>query len=368
VTVEELRLQVRGFLAQQLAAGEFVPMCDAWLSGYSAPFSARLGERGWIGVTWPRRYGGQELSQLHRFVIIEELLVAGAPVAAHWIADRQSGPSILRYGTEAQKQRFLPEIAAGRHFFAIGMSEPDSGSDLASVRTTATRIEGGWRINGRKLWTSQGHRSQHMIALCRSSVEPDRHAGLSQFIIDLAAPGVTINPIQLIDGGADFNEIVLDDVVLGDDALLGEEGDGWSQVTQELVFERGGPERFLSVFQLVRAAIARAADTSANRQLLGQTVADLWALQQLSKSIVTGSGSDRPAALDAAITKDLGTRLEQQLIERAARLVDSEADPGSALEFERLLAQAQLHSPGFTIRGGTVEILRGVIAKLSGVR
>jgi acyl-CoA dehydrogenase len=365
----ELGLRVRRFLARHRDSGTFIPGCDAWLSGFSPSFSALLGEQGWIGVTWPVQYGGQGLEQRHRFAVTEELLAAGAPVAAHWTADRQSGPSILQYGTEEQKRSILPGIAAGRCFFAIGMSEPDSGSDLASVRTTAKKTDSGWVLTGRKLWTSHAHHAHKMIALCRTApAGEDRHAGLSQFIVDLQSPGITVNPVRLIDGGHHFNEVVLDDVPLPDQALLGIEGQGWKQVTQELTFERGGPERYMSTFPLVAAALARVTASPASRQAIGKIVADLWSMRQLSLGVLAESTAGRPADRNAAITKDLGTRLEQSLIDEVRQLVATEADPTASDEYERLLAEAILHSPGFTIRGGTTEILKGVIAKMSGLR
>jgi len=207
---EELRAQVREFLG----SWAFTPRCDSWLTGADPAFSRALGERGWLGMTLPERYGGHGRSPLERFVVIEELLAAGAPVGAHWIADRQTGPSILAHGTEEQKQRFLPAIARGEGFFAIGMSEPDSGSDLASVRTRAeVDGEGGWRLNGTKVWTSGAHIAHAILLLARSApLENDRHAGLSQFIVPLPSEGVTIRPILGLSGEHHFNEVVFDDV------------------------------------------------------------------------------------------------------------------------------------------------------------
>jgi acyl-CoA dehydrogenase len=241
-SAEELRAEVREFLSCEITAGAFSPRCDSWFGEYSPEFSRKLGERGWLGMTWPKRYGGHERSALERFVVTEELLAAGAPVASHWIADRQSGPSILRHGTEEQKKRFLPAIARGECFFSIGMSEPESGSDLASVRTGAERVGGGWRVNGTKIWTGGAHRSHHVIVLCRTSPpeERDRHAGLSQLILDFSAPGMTVTPIRLLTGEHVFNEVIMEDVEVPDGMVLGNIGDGWRQVTSELAFERTG--------------------------------------------------------------------------------------------------------------------------------
>lgn len=247
-----LRAEVREFLHEELAVGSFSPACDSWFSQYSPEFSRKLGECGWLGMTWPERYGGRERSAIERFVVTEELLAAGAPVTAHWIADRQSGPSILRYGTEEQKQKFLPDIARGECFFSIGMSEPESGSDLASVKTYAEPTDEGWRITGNKIWTGGAHRAHYFIILCRTSPESeDRHAGLSQFIVDLSSQGLTVEPIRLLTGEHVFNEVVLEGVEVPESMLLGRLGDGWKQVTSELAYERSGPERFLSTFPLL---------------------------------------------------------------------------------------------------------------------
>ena len=187
----ELRSEVREFLAAERAAGRFIAACDAWLSGWDESFSRRLAERGWIGMTIPPEYGGHGRSALERYIVVEELLAAGAPVAAHWISDRQVGPNLLRYGSESLKRRYLPAIAQGTCYFAIGMSEPDAGSDLAAVRTTGTRVDGGWTVSGTKIWTSGAHRAHALIALLRTG-PPDgrqRHVGLSQLLIELDQPG-----------------------------------------------------------------------------------------------------------------------------------------------------------------------------------
>src|SRR5437660_12074584 len=176
---EKLRKEVRAFLAEEIAAGTFDPHSPQGGDKDVPGFSKRVGERGWIGLTWPKKYGGHERSFLERYVLLEELLAAGAPAGAHWVAERQSGPLLLRFGTEAQRERFLPTIVRGEAYFAIGMSEPDSGSDLASIRTRAVRKDGGYVVNGTKVWTSNAHRSQHAIALFRTAVVPDKkHEGL----------------------------------------------------------------------------------------------------------------------------------------------------------------------------------------------
>ena len=221
--------------------------------GHDAAFSAALGRRGWIGMTWPKRYGGGERTFFERYVVTEELLAAGAPVSAHWIADRQSGPLLLRYGTEAQRERYLPPITRGESYFSIGMSEPDSGSDLASVRTSAARCAGRLRrqrhegVDDRRASQSLHHRAG------ADRARPARAAtqGLTQLIIDLHGDGVKVRPIRNIAGDEDFNEVVFTDCFVPDDQVVGRPGNGWEQVTSELSYERSGPERFLSAFRVL---------------------------------------------------------------------------------------------------------------------
>jgi alkylation response protein AidB-like acyl-CoA dehydrogenase len=361
----DLRDQVRDFLAGELQAGSFVPRCDSWLTGFDAQFSRRLGERGWIGVTFPKQYGGVGADPFARFVIAEELLAAGAPVAAHWIADRQSGPSILRFGTEEQRQRYLPGIIRGELFFAVGMSEPDAGSDLAAVRTRAERVDGGWLVNGTKVWTSHAHHAHHMLTLVRTSPADAtrRHAGLSQFVIDLASPGVRCNPIRLISGAHHFNEVVLDGVFVADDQVLGTAGEGWTQVTHELAYERSGPERILSTFPLLEAARTTLASTTEGRRLVARLTAELWTLRAMSIAVTAELQAGRTPNVEAATVKDLGTRFERDLVHAVAGALGVEPDPEARGTLPGILAGALLQAPGFTLRGGTTEILRGIVAK-----
>ncbi|HEU5159060.1 MAG TPA: acyl-CoA dehydrogenase family protein [Streptosporangiaceae bacterium] len=363
-----LREQVRAFLADELAAGRFVPRCDAWLSGWDPDFSRRLAERGWVGMTIPAEYGGGGRGLPERHVVTVELLAAGAPVAAHWIADRQTAPSLLRFGGEAVKRRFLPAISRGECFFAIGMSEPDSGSDLASVRTRAVPTDGGWLVEGRKVWTSGAHRAHAFFVLCRTGERgADRHAGLSQLIVPLDAPGVEIRPIRLLTGEEHFNEVILDRVFVPHEMVLGEIGAGWHQVTSELAVERSGPERFMSTYPLLVALVERLRATGRhdNGELgeLGELFAELLVLRRLSWSIACRMERGGSPEVDAALVKDLGTAFERKVVEAARRLAPAEPDITAADPYERLLAEAVLHTPGFTLRGGTTEILRQIVAR-----
>jgi alkylation response protein AidB-like acyl-CoA dehydrogenase len=373
----ELRSQVRGFLSAERTAGRFVPACDAWLSGWDESFSRRLADHGWVGMTIPREYGGQGRSALERYVVVEELLAAGAPVAAHWVSDRQVGPNLLRYGSEPLKRRYLPVIAQGACYFAIGLSEPDAGSDLAAVRTTGTRVDGGWTVSGTKIWTSGAHRAHALIALLRTG-PPDgrqRHVGLSQLLIELDQPGVTIRPIISMTGEHHFNEVVFDGVFVPDAQVVGTIGDGWAQVTAELAYERSGPERLLSTFVLLDALVGELAARSGAAGAgagadgaagaVGRVVSRLWACRQMSLAVAGALAAGEAPEIAAALVKDVGTRLESEIIEVARLLTATlrvEPDPeGSGMA--GLLAQAVLHAPGFTLRGGTNEILRGIVAR-----
>ncbi|NEA26741.1 acyl-CoA dehydrogenase family protein, partial [Actinomadura bangladeshensis] len=355
----ELRRRVREFLAET----PFTARCDSWLTGADPAFSRRLGERGWLGMTLPERYGGHGRSPLERFAVIEELLAAGAPVGAHWIADRQTGPSILAHGTEEQKARFLPAIARGECFFAIGMSEPDSGSDLASVRTRAERDGAGWRLHGTKVWTSGAHIAHAVLVLARSAPRSDdRHAGLSQFIVPLPDERVAIRPILGLSGEHHFNEVVFDGAFVPDSMVLGRIGDGWRQVTAELAYERSGPERLLSTFMLVRLLHGRA-DGPAARRALGRLTARLWSLRQASLAVAGALDAGLTPEIPAALVKDLGTRFEREVIEVVREHAGVEPDPASPDPLARALAESVVQAPGFTLRGGTNEILRGIVAR-----
>ncbi|EGD56245.1 acyl-CoA dehydrogenase domain-containing protein [Gordonia neofelifaecis NRRL B-59395] len=362
-----LRTEVREFIDQQLAANAFTPTVDSWMTGSNPEFTRALVEHGWIGMTIPTEYGGRGRTFMERFVVTEELLAAGAPVAAHWIADRQMAPSILRYGTQDQKAEFLPRIADGSDFWAIGMSEPDSGSDLASVRTRAVPVAGGWSITGAKVWTSGAHVSQWLMTLARTSaVDPAaRHGGLSQFIVDLRAPGVQVRPIVSMSGGHHFNEVVLDDVFVPDSRVFGRIGHGWQQVTSELGFERSGPERILSSFPILRALVGeQRTETAVTPADLGRLVARSAGLHQMSEAVAGVLSRGDTANVPAAVVKVLGTATEGDIVDVADLLVDDATDPRLA----QLVRAGVDQRPGFTIRGGSSEVLRGVIARELGMR
>lgn len=368
---EALRADIRAFLADTLDGLEPDERARSWM-GFDAGFSRQLAERGWLGLTLPREFGGADRGHFARFVLSEELLGAGAPVSAHWIADRQSAPLILKVGTPAQKAFYLPRICRAEAFFCIGMSEPGSGSDLASIRTRAEPMPGGWRLNGSKIWTTNAHLSHYMIALVRTSGSPqDRHQGLSQLIVDLSLPGVSVRQIQDLTGDAHFSEVFFDNVELPDDALIGEEGAGWAQVNAELAFERSGPERLYSSVALLECWLTHCRALSGDavdRATVGAILSQMAVLRAMSLAVAGKLAAGGSPATEAALVKDLGTELEQQIPRLIGDALGRHPNLPPPLPLLRTLTYLEQVAPTFSLRGGTREILRGIIARGLGLR
>ena len=366
----ELRLEVRAFLADQVAAGAFVPHVDTWLTRWDREFTRELGRRGWLGMVIPTEYGGQGRTYLERFVITEELLAVGAPVAAHWIAERQIGPSLLRYGTEEQKRRSCRGISRGEVVFGIGMSEPDSGSDLASVRTRAERVDGGWRVTGTKVWTSGAHEARRVLRA--------RPVGAAR----PGPPARGTEPVHRRPAGAG-----------GDDPP--DHLDGRGPPLQRGAPRRGvhprrpgarrGRRRLGAGDLRARLRAQRPRTRPVDVPAARDRRTGAWtrgACPPTPASAVTSRAS-RPcttcrspcrrraenhqdADTAAAVVKVLGTTGEGDI----ADYVDTLTASGWAIddELDTLLHAAILQRPGFTLRGGTNEILRGVIARGLGMR
>jgi len=370
---DKLREEVRAFLAEEVAAGTFVPDRPGHGDTHNRAFSMRVGAKGWIGMTWPKKYGGHERNFLERYVVTEEFRVVNAPVRLHFVADRQSGPILLKYAPKHIKQDILPRICRGELCFVIGMSEPGSGSDLFAAKTKATKADGGWRINGSKIWTSNAHIADYMLGLFRTSppTKENRRHGLTQFLVDMKSPGIAVNPIYQMTGQHDFNEVVFDDTFIPDDHVLGEIDGAWKQATSELAYERSGPERFLETYyvlsELVRALGPNPDLRSAEG--LGRLVAQLHTLRRMSVSVAGMLQAGKEPVVEGSIVKDLGTIWEQKLPGRVRELTAFlEPEVANRASLADQLAFATMVAPKLTIQGGTTEILRGIIARGLGLR
>jgi alkylation response protein AidB-like acyl-CoA dehydrogenase len=370
---EALRREVRDFLSDEVAAGTFDPDASPMSDGHDVEFSRRVGAKGWIGMTWPKEYGGQERSFLERYVVTEEFRAVSAPVRAHFTADRQSGPVLLKYAPEEIKMDILPRITRGECCFCIGMSEPNSGSDLFAAKAKAEKADTDWRLNGTKIWTTNAQNADYMIGLFRTSAptEDNRRHGLSQFLIDMTWPGIDVNPIVSMAGGREFNEVVFTDCKVPADHVLGEIDGAWKQATSELAYERSGPERFLETFYVLVELVRAVGDNPDTRSAegIGRLVAQLHTLRRMSVSVNGMLQAGKEPVLEGSIVKDLGTLWQQALPSKARDLAAfSGSDAGNRVAFDELLRHALVIAPKLTIQGGTTEVLRGIIARGLGLR
>jgi alkylation response protein AidB-like acyl-CoA dehydrogenase len=326
---------------------------DSWVVGFDRGFSLELGRRGWLGMTWPVEEGGHGRSALERFVVTEALIAAGAPLGGTWIGDRQIGPSLLAYGTPAQRRRFLPPLVEGSVTWCLGLSEPDAGSDLASVRTRAVRDGDEWVVDGAKIWTSFGGLADWCYLVARTDPDAPAHAGLSDFAVDMARPGIEVRPVRDMTGAEHFTEVRFDGVRIPADDLVGEPNGSFRQVMRQLEHERGGIDRLVSNRALFEDARARAdrGDPTVRQELaaleIGYRIGRLLVIRETL--------GQAPRSFSAAV-KVFGTELEQRVADFAAR-----ASGADALLAGRV-ARAATYAPAYTIQGGTSAILRNVLA------
>ncbi|MGE3541050.1 MAG: acyl-CoA dehydrogenase family protein [Candidatus Tectimicrobiota bacterium] len=366
---DAFRQEIRTFLAEALPTTPAIPE-DAWIVGFDRDFSKKLAARGWIGLTWPREHGGQGRTYLERLILTEELLRHGAPVAAHWLGDRQMGPSILRYGTPAQKAHFLPGIISGDMVFCIGMSEPGAGSDLAGLQTRAVDDGDAYILNGQKIWTSFAHLADYCYLVARTNTEVPKHKGISEFLVDMRTPGIRIKPIVDMTGAHHFNEVFFDQVRIPKDALVGERDRGWYQIAAQLDYERSGIERLMSNYALLQTITDYVRETGAVRSdLVRHRLAQLhidytmgrWLVYKVAWLLTQGTVPNA----EAAAAKAYCTEFEQRLAQAASEFMGGYGQlmPGSPqARFGGRVARASLYAPAYTIQGGTSTILRNIIA------
>jgi alkylation response protein AidB-like acyl-CoA dehydrogenase len=366
---EAFRQEVSTFLQEALPEPPDIAE-DGWIVGFDREFSKQLAARGWIGLTWPREYGGQGRSYLDRLILTEELLRHSAPVAAHWLGDRQMGPSILRYGTPEQQQKYLPGIISGDLVFCIGMSEPGAGSDLAGLQTRAVEDGDSYVLNGQKIWTSFAHLADYCYLVARTNPEVPKHKGISEFIVDMQTPGITIKPIVDMTGAHHFNEVFFDNVRVPKDCLVGEKDRGWYQIASQLDYERSGVERLMSNYPLLGAITRYVKETGRHSsEVVRHRLAQLHIEFTMGKFLVYKvawllSQEVIPNA-ESAAAKAFCTEFEQRLAQAASELMGGYGQlmPGShAALLGGRVARAYLYAPAYTIQGGTSTILRNIIA------
>ncbi|MBI3301816.1 MAG: acyl-CoA dehydrogenase family protein [Deltaproteobacteria bacterium] len=365
---EAFRAQIREFLAQEMPSGSSYE--DGWITGYSPEFSRKLGARGWIGLTWPKQYGGQEKTYLDRVILTEELLRAGAPVAAHWLGDRQVGPALLAYGSEEQKAEILPRLTRGEIVFCLGMSEPGSGSDLASLRTKAVEEGDHFSITGQKIWTSFAHVADYAYLVARTDPNAPKHKGISEFLIDMKLPGVTVRPLVDLTGEHHFNEVFFDNVRVSKKWLIGEKNRGWYQIASQLDYERSGIERLLSNYPLFRDTVKYAQETGLTkdplvRNQLAQLQIELDMGRFMVYKVAWMLSKGGVPNYEAAMAKCFCTEVEQRIAQTVSSLLGDYAVllPGSsAARLAGRAAREYLYAPAYTIQGGTSNILRNIMA------
>lgn len=372
---QALRREARAFLAEEIAKGTFDPTDPhkGENSSHAADFAKRVAAKGWIGMCWPKKYGGRERSFLERYVLTEEFRVANAPTRVYFTADRQSGPTIIKYGSEEIKQAILPKIVAGEASFCIGMSEPNSGSDLYAAKTKATKVDGGYLINGTKIWTSNAHQSDYMIGLFRTSppTKENRRHGLTSFVVDMKTKGISCKQIRQMSGEREFNEVHFEDAFIPEGNVLGEIDGAWKQAASELAYERSGPERFLETYYVLTELVRALGDKPDTRgaEGVGRLVAQLHTMRRMSVSVAGMLEAGKDPTVEASIVKDIGTLWEQALpstVRTLSAFIDEE--PGNKRPLAESVAYAQKVAPKLTIQGGTTEVLRGIIARGLGLR
>lgn len=362
------RQEIRDFLAREMTT--ITPTEDGWIVGFSREFSQKLGAQGWIGLTWPKKYGGQERSYLDRVILTEELLRAGAPVAAHWLGDRQVGPALLAYGSEEQKAEILPRVAKGEIVFCLGMSEPGAGSDLASLRTKAVEEGDTFILSGQKIWTSFAHVADYAYLVARTDLNAPKHKGISEFLVDMKMPGITVRPLVDMTGEHHFNEVFFDGVRIERKWVIGEKNRGWYQIASQLDYERSGIERLLSNYPLYRDTIRYVQEQGFQvhplvRNQLAQMQIELEIGRLMVYRVAWLLSQGVVPNHEAAMAKCFCTEVEQRIAQTVSILLGSYAVllPGSpAARLAGRVARTYLYASAYTIQGGTSNILRNIMA------
>jgi alkylation response protein AidB-like acyl-CoA dehydrogenase len=353
-TPEQIELRERARKVAAEAVARYGRHNDSWINGYSKEFAKEMGALGWIGMTWPVEFGGGGRPPIERLIVGEELIRAGAPIAAMWFADRQMGPTLITYGRPDQQAEFLPGILSGDTTWCIGMSEPDAGSDLAGLKTTATRDGDMWVINGQKIWTSFGAVADYCYLICRTSTEGPAHAGISEIVVPMTTPGIEVRPIKDMTTNRHFCEVFFTNVRVPLTNLVGTEGGAFKQTMRQLEHERGGIDRLVSNYTLYLQARERA-DTS--DPLVRQDIAALETGYRIGRILVLREVLKQAPAGFSAATKCFCTEHEAKVAEFVSGVLGMEATLWDQT------TQGLCYAPGYTIMGGTSNVMRNILGE-----
>ncbi|MFC1940687.1 acyl-CoA dehydrogenase family protein [Chloroflexota bacterium] len=376
---EELRQEVREVLEKHLKLGHFEVMTDGWNwhrhdEGIKA-LSKEMVERGWCGMTWPKEYGGGGKTYLDRLVVTEEWMKF-AVVPIWFTGDRQFGPSIIKFGSKEQKEFFLPKLARGELTFAIGMSEPEAGSDLAHLKTTAIEKDDYFFLNGQKVWTSGAANSDFIYLIARTDPGEPGARGVSEFLLDLKLPGIEVRPIESMNSSREWCEVFFNDVQVPRSALIGTKNRGFYQIAEQLDYERAGLERIMSNYPLLVDLTKYVKETKRNGKLLSEDPLIRHQLAELTTEFEIGRmliyrvawvlTQGRVPNIEAATAKAFGNTFEVKLANMATTIIGLPAQLRVGSPWAPIKGQAclsYLWSSGYILQGGTIEILKNVIAR-----
>ena len=372
---ESLRHEVRDFLETKVTDGEFQVKSNGWVEGHSQRFSKDMSRKGWIGMTWPKEYGGHDRSYIDRAIVMEEMLTYQAPIGFHFLADRQVGPAIIHFGNDEQKKTYLPKIINADISIAIGLSEPNAGSDLVSVKTTAIEQGDFYVINGQKVWTTGGHRVDYIWLLVRTDLNAPKHKALSEFIVDMKTPGINVRPIINMAGVHSFNEIFFEDVKVPKENLVGPKNRGFYQLMAQVDYERAGLERLMQNYPLFKNLVEYVKKEKRNGNPLSKDpfirnkLAELEVEYQVGRlfcyQVAWTLSQGRIPNYEAALCKAFCTQFEQRLSDAATRVLGlyGQLMPGSKYApMDGDAADSYLWSVSYTIQGGTLEVLKNIVA------
>ena len=353
-SADHLALRARARDVAREAVEKYGRFNDTWMNGYSKEFSEELATHGWIGMTWPTEFGGGGRPPIERLIVAEEMIAAGAPIAASWFADRQMGPALIAYGTKTQQEEFLPNMLAGKTTWCIGMSEPNAGSDLASLKTFAADDGDEWVINGQKIWTSFGEVADYCYLICRTSNDGPPHAGISEIIVPMNTPGIDVRPIQDMTTNRHFCEVFYTDVRVPKANLVGKQGGAFAQTMRQLEHERGGIDRLVSNKALYDMAVLQA-DTS--NPLVRQEIARIEIGYRVGRILVIREVLKQAPAGFSAATKCFCTELEARISDFVFSTLGMQATLWDDV------TQGLAYAPGYTIMGGTSNVMRNIIGE-----